>query len=225
MSSVLPLWWVWEVLISVAALVFMIMSRLVKYISIRMERTFKQNLRLREQQASLGYGRKLRGRDLQIARVKIPQHSRWGGKSLAQLHFGKTDRIHIAAIIRAGHRINIPGGSHRIYPGDILEVVAGNEAIESLRQRSEQELIQPQERNKDNHNLTIISLRLNESSPLIGKTLQDIDFRMRYHCMVVGVENEEGHLGTIQAKRQFAQNDIVWIVGEEADLSMLSMVI
>lgn len=224
-SSVLPLWWVWEVLISVAALVFMIMSRLVKYISIRMERTFKQNLRLREQQASLSYGRKLRGRDLQIARVKIPQHSRWGGKSLAQLHFGKTDRIHIAAIIRAGHRINIPGGSHRIYPGDILEVVAGNEAIESLRQRSEQELMQPQERNKDNHNLTIISLRLNESSPLIGKTLQDIDFRMRYHCMVVGVENEEGHLGTIQAKRQFAQNDIVWIVGEEADLSMLSMVI
>ena len=43
--------------------------------------------------------------------------------------------------------------------------------------------------------------------------------------MVVGVEDEKGHLGTIQAKRQFQQDDIVWVVGEEADLSMLTMVI
>lgn len=224
-SSVFPYWWVWETLISLAALIFMVLSRLVKYTSIKMERTFKQNLRLREQQSALSYGRKLRGRDLQIARVKVPAHSKWGGKSLAQLHFGKTDRIHIAAILRAGHRINIPGGGNRIYPGDILEVVAGSEAIENLRQRSEQEVLPMQERDKESHNLTVISIKLSESSPLIGHTLQDIDFRVRYHCMVVGVENEEGHLGTIQAKREFAQNDIVWVVGEEADLSMLSMVI
>ena len=224
-SSVLPLWWVWEMLISLAALVVIVLSRLVKYISIRMERTFKQNLRLREQQNALSYGKRLRGKDLQIARVKIPAHSRWGGKTLAQLHFGKTDRVHIAAILRAGHRINIPGGSHRIYPGDVLEVVAGTEAIESLRLRSEQEVLPLQERNKETHNLTVISLKLGESSPLIGHTLQDVDFRLRYHCMVVGVENEEGHLGIVPAKRQFMENDIVWVVGEEADLSVLSMVI
>ena len=224
-SFVSPLWWVWNALISLAALILMIVSRLVKFLSIKMERTFKQNLRLREQQTALSYGRKLRGRDLQIARVKVPAHSRWGGKTLAQLHFGKTDRVHIAAILRAGHRINIPGGSHRIYPGDILEVVAGVEAIDALRQRSEQEVLPLQERNKEKHNLSIISVKLSESSLLIGQTLQDVYFRLRYHCMVVGVENEEGHLGTIQAKRPFQQNDIVWVVGEEADLSMLSMVI
>ena len=224
-SVVLPLWWLWELLIGVATLILIVMSRLVKYTSIRMERTFKQNLRLREQQATLSYGRKLRGKDLQIARVKVPAHSRWGGKTLAQLHFGKNDRVHIAAILRAGHRINIPGGSHRIYPGDELEVVAGSEAIESLRARSEQEVLPLPERNKETHNLTVISIKLSESSPLIGNTLQDIDFRLRYHCMVLGVENQEGHLDTIQAKRQFAPNDIVWVVGEEADLSMLEMVI
>jgi CPA2 family monovalent cation:H+ antiporter-2 len=144
---------------------------------------------------------------------------------LAQLHFGKTDRVHIAAIIRSGHRINIPGGSHRIYPGDELEVVAGKEAVAALRVRSEQELEEPNERNKDEHSLSIVSVSLSESSPLIGKTLQEADFRTKYHCMVVGVEDKNGHLGTIQAKRQFQQSDIVWVVGEEADLSMLEMVI
>ena len=220
-----PLWWVWNIVISIVAFILIVTSRIVKYISIRMERTFKQNLRLREQQTTLGYSRRLRGKDLQIARIKVPLHSRWGGRSLAQLHFGRTDQIHIAAILRAGHRINIPGGNNRIYPGDELEVVAGAEAVEALRVRSEQELIQPQEHPKDKHSMSIISLKLNESSPLIGNTLQDIDFRFRYHCMVVGVEDEKGHLGTIQAKRQFQQGDIVWVVGEEADLSMLTMVI
>lgn len=224
-SFVSPLWWVWNVLLSLAALFLMVISRVVKYVSIRMERTFKQNLRLKEQQNSLSYGRRLRGKDLQIARVKVPMHSLWGGHTLAQLHFGRTDHIHIAAIIRAGHRINIPGGSHRIYPGDELEIVAGAEAIENLRARSEQELLQPHERIKDNHSMSLISVRLSESSPLIGNTLQDIDFRLRYHCMVVGVENEQGHLDPTQAKRQFRKGDIVWVVGEEADLSMLTMVI
>ena len=220
-----PLWWVWNILISIAAFVLMVVSRIVKYTSIRIERTFKQNLRLREQQQALSYGRRLRGKDLQIARIKVPMHSKWGGRSLAQLHFGKTDHIHIAAILRAGHRINIPGGNNRIYPGDMLEVVAGAEAINALRARSEQELFQPQEHIKDKHSMSIISLKLSESSPLIGNTLQDIDFRLRYHCMVVGVEDEQGHLETVQAKRQFQQGDIVWVVGEEADLSMLTMVI
>ena len=222
---ILPLWWVWNILISLAALVLMVVNRIVKYTSIRMERTFKQNLRLREQQSGASYGRKLRGKDLQIARVKVPQHSCWGGRTLAQLHFGRTDRVHIAAIIRAGHRINIPGGSHRIYPGDELEVVAGAEAVEALRSRSEAEVRQLQEQNKDEHSMKLISLRLGETSPLIGNTLQDVDFRLRYHCMVVGVEDEHGHLGIIQAKRQFQNGDIVWVVGEEADLSMLTMVI
>ena len=224
-SFISPFWWIWNLLISIAAFVLIVVSRAVMYVSIRMERTFKHNLRLREQKNALSYGRRLRGKDLQIARVSVPQHSCWGGKTLAQLHFGRTDRIHIAAIIRAGHRINIPGGSHRIYPGDELEVVAGTEAIDNLRLRSEQELLQPHERIKDKHSMSIISVKLSESSPLIGNTLQDVDFRVRYHCMVVGVEDEKGHLGIIQAKRQFVQGDIVWVVGEEADLSMLTMVI
>ena len=219
------LWWVWNVLLSIVALVLIVMSRTVKYVSIRMERTFKQNLRQREQRTTLGYGRKLRGKDLQIGRVGVPKHSLWSGKTLAQLHFGKTDNLHIAAIIRAGYRINIPGGSHRIYPGDELEVVAGRETIEAMRIRSEQDVVEPNRSNKDEHSMSIISIKLSESSPLIGKSLQDVDFRTKYHCMVVGVEEANGHIGLIQSRRRFAKGDIVWVVGEEADLSMLGMVI
>ena len=85
--------------------------------------------------------------------------------------------------------------------------------------------MEPNRSNKDEHGMSIISIKLSESSPLIGKSLQDIDFRTKYHCMVVGVEEAKGHIGLIQSRRRFAKGDIVWVVGEEADLSMLGMVI
>ena len=220
-----PWWWVWNVMLSVVALVLTLLSRRVKYISIRMERTFVQNLRQREQQGLTSYGRRLRGKDLQIARIKVPVHSKWAGKTLAQLHFGRTDRIHITSIIRAGHRINIPGGSNKIYAGDELEIVSGAEAVNRLRDRAQQEVWQEHELSADNRRLSVISITLSRISPFIGKTLVDIDFRQNYHCMVIGVENAEGHLDVVEAQRPFCQGDIVWLVGEESDLSMLEMVV
>ncbi|MCH5169515.1 MAG: cation:proton antiporter [Prevotellaceae bacterium] len=225
-SLMLPFWWAWNMLISFGALVLTVTSRPVKHVSMRIEHTFIQNLRQRDRQGELSYGRRLRGKDLQIAHVKVPVQSRWGGHSLAQLNFSRTERINIAAIIRSNHRINIPGGNHRIYPGDVLEVVGSMESIDSLRARSMEELYKPQDGMlADKHGMVIISIELTESSPLIGHTLQDTDFRRRYNCMVVGVEDGKGHLDATQAKRRFRQGDIVWVVGEEADLKMLEMAV
>ena len=220
------LWWLWRVMISVAALVVMSISRPIKYVSIRMERTFMQNLRQRENKGSMGYGRKLRGKDLQIERITVPSASLWGGKTLAQLRFGSTEHINIVAIIRAGQRINIPGGNNKVYPGDKLEVVAGKSAIAALRARAEQELCSAQKENDAlRRELAIISLTLSEQSPLVGLTLHAADFRLRYHCMVVGMEDAEGHLQVPDARRTLSVGDKMWIVGEQSDLSLLGMTV
>ena len=60
-------------------------------------------------------------------------------------------------------------------------------------------------------------------SPLCGKTLVDIDFRRKYNCMVVGIEDEKGNLQVTQAQRKFQAGERIWVVGEEADLAMLKM--
>ena len=51
----------------------------------------------------------------------------------------------------------------------------------------------------------------------------DIDFRSRYNCMVVGIEDEKGNLQVTQAQRKFQAGERIWVVGEEADLAMLRM--
>ncbi|MBR1901815.1 MAG: cation:proton antiporter [Bacteroidaceae bacterium] len=219
-----PLWWFWHVLISILVTLGIVYNRRIKLISIRIERTFRRNLRSREQTAKYpSYGRKLKGRDLQIARFTVPGNTKWGGKTLMQLNFGRTEHIHIAAITRGLQRINIPGGNSRIYPGDIIEIVSDQEGLRSFQEKMMHDIYMIEESNALRNTLSIIQVGISNVSPLCGKTLVDIDFRSRYNCMVVGIEDEKGNLQVTEAQRKFQAGERIWVVGEEADLAMLRM--
>lgn len=219
-----PLWWFWHVLISILVTLGIVYNRRIKLISIRIERTFRRNLRSREQTARYpSYGRKLKGRDLQIARFTVPGNTKWGGKTLMQLNFGRTEHIHIAAITRGLQRINIPGGNSRIYPGDIIEIVSDQEGLRSFQEKMMHDIYMIEESNALRNTLSIIQVGISNVSPLCGKTLVDIDFRSRYNCMVVGIEDEKGNLQVTEAQRKFQAGERIWVVGEEADLAMLRM--
>ena len=153
-------------------------------ISIRIERTFRKNLQSREENAKLpSYGRKLKGKDLQIASFTVPSNTRWGGKTLMQLNFGRTEHIHIAAITRGLQRINIPGGNSKIYPGDIIEIVSDPEGLRSFQTKLVHDVYLTEESKALKNTLSIIQVGISNMSPLCGKTLVDIDFRSRYNCM------------------------------------------
>ena len=219
-----PLWWFWHVLISILVTLGIVYNRRIKLISIRIERTFRRNLRSREQTARYpSYGRKLKGRDLQIARFTVPGNTKWGGKTLMQLNFGRTEHIHIAAITRGLQRINIPGGNSRIYPGDIIEIVSDQEGLRSFQEKMMHDIYMIEESNALRNTLSIIQVGISNVSPLCGKTLVDIDFRSRYNCMVVGIEDDKGNLQVTEAQRKFQAGERIWVVGEEADLAMLRM--
>ena len=221
-----PLWWGWQAMASVILMILIIRSRRIKFISIRMQRTFMSNLRSRETQSITNqpsYSRKLRGKDLHIASLTLPPNTAWGGHTLAQLHIGRTDNVHVVAIIRGHQRINIPGGSSKVFAADTLEVVGDDQGIESFSQRMKAETVNPDSATLRQHRLSLVQMRLSEASPICGKTLVDLDIRNRYHCMVVGIEDRRGTMHISQAMRQFQPGDNLWVVGEEADLSMLQM--
>ena len=201
-----------------------IYNRRIKLMSIRIERTFRNNLQSKEENKRLpSYMRKLKGRDLQISSFTIPQNTKWGGKTLSQLNFGRTEHIHIAAITRGNQRINIPGGNNRIYPGDIIEIVSDEDGTRSFQMKMAQSVILVDESNLAKNKLSIIKIDISNMSPLCGKTLIEIDFRSRYNCMVVGIEDDMGNLQVTEAQRKFQAGERIWVVGEEADLAMLKM--
>lgn len=208
-----PYWWVWHILASMIIVVLICMNRRVKFMSIRIERTFRQNLKRREvisaQNGAMSYAHRLQGRDLHIARLTVPQESLWAGKKLSELNFGREDNILIAAVVRGTIHINIPNGNVAIYPHDILEVVGDDISIEQLSQRMQAEVMNGE---FNDEKLIITRILLDAQSEYIGLTLLESDIRNKMQCMVIGFEEEDGSISLATADHVFQKGDIMWIV-------------
>lgn len=219
-----PFWWVWNTLASVLIVALIIASRHVKWVSIKMERVFLQNLRSREVMAQTntagepGYAGRLNSRNIHIAELEVPEDSAWGGCHLRHLGFSHHDGVMIAAIVRGSHRINVPDGDTMIFPGDRIEAIGSDESLQLFQQRMNHELaVLPQTASK----LLLRRLLVREGSPLIGTALRDSGIRSAYHCMAVGFEDADGNIEPATAERVIVRHDAIWVVGEDDSLHTL----
>lgn len=219
-----PFWWVWNTLASVLIVALIIASRRVKWVSIKMERVFLQNLRSREVMAQSntagepGYAGRLNSRNIHIAELEVPEDSAWGGCHLRHLGFSHHDGVMIAAIVRGSHRINVPDGDTMIFPGDRIEAIGNDESLQLFQQRMNHELaVLPQTASK----LLLRRLLVREGSPLIGTALRDSGIRSAYHCMAVGFEDADGNIEPATAERVIVRHDAIWVVGEDDSLHTL----
>ena len=219
-----PFWWVWNTLASVLIVALIIASRRVKWVSIKMERVFLQNLRSREVMAQSntagepGYAGRLNSRNIHIAELEVPEDSAWGGCHLRHLGFSHHDGVMIAAIVRGSHRINVPDGDTMIFPSDRIEAIGSDESLQLFQQRMNHELaVLPQTASK----LLLRRLLVREGSPLIGTALRDSGIRSAYHCMAVGFEDADGNIEPATAERVIVRHDAIWVVGEDDSLHTL----
>ena len=233
-----PFKWYWH-LLAAALLVALIttdrifgfknpLSKRVKYVSIRLERTFTHNLRQREWKAAArrpGYARTLDRHDLHLSQLVLPNNSAWGGLTLAQLNFGQTDGVMIAAIVRGGNRVNIPDGNTMLFPQDTIEVIGDDDSLEALAKRMQAEIVTGNKRVL-NHRLDIKHITIGSKSPFCEKTIFESGIREDYNCMVVGFEDEEEESNAINiavANRRIVKGDTIWLVGEEKDLKQIKL--
>lgn len=219
-----PFRWYWNYAITNVAILLIIFSRHLKYISIRLERTFFMNLHRRDLNKKVpGYGRMLKGSDLHLASLTVPENSIWAGKSLASLNIGNKMQVMVAAIVRGRLRINIPDGHNRLFPGDVMEVVGDDEAIENVKNVMQTE-VTGAENMESREQLILQKLVIAPNSPLIGKKLMESGIRNDFHCSLVGVEDNDGDLERVPAQHVFAANEILWIVGEYEQVELLRLV-
>ena len=213
-----PYRWYWHVLLSIGVVFLILRSRGVKYYSIRMERTFRHNLTRRdrhyreamEDRRNPRYGRRLRGRDLHIVRLTLPDNTMWGGKRLMELKFGREDNVILVAVLRGEHRINLPDGHTMLFPRDVIEVVGDDASIEAFSARMETECM---EWNDQESELSLQRIVIDADSPFLGKTILESHIRKQLSSIVIGNELQDGTLSIATADYVFRQGDIIWLVG------------
>jgi CPA2 family monovalent cation:H+ antiporter-2 len=213
--------------LGVIAVALMIISRTVKRRSIVLERLFVNNLRGRDIEAQVHgkkrplYEGRLLDRDIHIADFEVPFNSMWMGSSLKELNLGKKYGIHISSILRGGLRMNIPDGDYVLFPCDRLQVIGSDEQLANFSHALETDIIQ-EDLKLENREMKLRQVIISETSPFVGKTLEESGIRSIYGCMVVGLEEGKENLSSVNPKRRFQEGDIVWLVGEQESLSSLN---
>lgn len=212
--------------VAVLLVIMMILSRQLKKQSIMIERKFFQNLRYRDMRAEyMGekkpeYAGRLLSRDLHLTDFEVPGESAWAGKTLAELNFGKKYGIHVASILRGRKRINIPGASVCLFPEDKIQVIGTDEELNQFS--SEMEKVAILETDVvEKSEMILRQFRVDAHSIFLGKTLRESGIREQYHCLIVGVERGEETLHAPDPHEPFMEDDVVWIVGENADVYKL----
>ncbi|KAA6301745.1 MAG: Inner membrane protein YbaL [Candidatus Ordinivivax streblomastigis] len=209
-------------------LILFMTSRRLRHQTIKLERRFKENLNEKEQfeesqkPLTQGFTNHLLERDLHLSDFLIQPQFSIVGKTLKELQFRQAFGVNIVTIVRGDTRINIPNGDERVYPNDHLIVLGTDTQIELFQQQIEvkkQKYAEHQE--KPAHEVVLRQLEIESDSPLIGKNIQTSRIQSDYDCMIVGVERNHYSILNPKADLNFAESDIVWIVGESKNIKQL----
>lgn len=214
--------------ISILVVCGMIFSRFLKKQSIVLERTFELNLRSKEmRQEYLGgkrpsYAGELLDRDIHLSDFTVSPDSEWVGHTLKELDLGKKYGVHVTSIIRGTHRVNIPDGTSRIFPNDTLQIIGTDEQLSAFSAMAEKAVLPPDGEDLEKREMKLSQFIVDKKSPFVGRNIIESGFRSNYHCLVVGIESAgEDALRAPDVHAPLRENDVVWVVGEAANLKKL----
>ncbi len=163
--------------------------------------------------ASQDFLRRLAPWDAHLVRIKVHPNSEVSGQKLVDTQFRSRFGLTVVAIQRGLKTVVAPGPETQIFPKDELLVLGTDEQIEAVKTAIEKPPgLGERFRNLESYQLK--SVRLPESSALLGATIKDAGFRERYSCLVVGIEREDQRVLNPDSEWVLKSGDVLWVVGD-----------
>ena len=206
-------------------------DRLFKYLLLKLAmapginqllRVFNENLYARERlaESQRGIEREVENSliyfEMNIAEVEVPTNSVFAGRALKDLNIRNITGANIVRIIRGGININIPGGNHRVYPGDRIILAGSDTDVAAFQKMMETSLSSADEAKKINTNIVLDNFTINAGSPLCGKSIRQSGIREKGSSIVLGVlRPSEDFYTNPDPNLVIQEEDIIIVAGEE----------
>ena len=185
-------------------------------------RLFNENLYARERLAESKRGLEREVEDtlisleMNIAEVEVPANSAFAGKALKDLSIRNITGANIVRIIRGGININIPGGNHRLYPGDRIILAGSDTDVASFQKMLETSLAPTSDANSINTNIVLDNFTILADSPLCGKSILKSGIREKGSCIVMGLlRPDEDFYTNPDPNIIIRDGDIIVVAGEK----------
>lgn len=198
-------------------LILLVFSRQVMEGMHNIETKFINNLNERELRRS-GKNNSLVS-DLHLAYMHVGCNAPFVGERLIDSGLQKDYGVNVVNIQRGSQFIPVPAGDARLFPGDVVGVVGTDAQLEKLLPVMEHEV--ESEGGADSRDFELRSVLLSGTSPLLGKTIEQIDVRRRYKAFILAIERG-GETITNVIKEPLQEGDRLWMVGSRSILDAIS---
>ncbi|MBQ9556346.1 MAG: cation:proton antiporter [Muribaculaceae bacterium] len=182
----------------------------------QIEKRFISNINERENRRT-GHENNLVS-DLHLAYMTVGHECPFVGDRLRNLDLRSRYGVNLVNIQRAGKLHPVPTGDMRIFPGDILGVIATEDQIQRLLPLVEAQSAQVEVTSND---VKFIHFAIGAHSPIVGVSLEDSHLGEDYGALLVAVQRGEEEYISPTPDMVFKSGDILWIVGDPKKLASL----
>lgn len=157
--------------------------------------------------------------NMHLAYMTVGYDCPFVGERLRNSGLRKRFGVSISSIQRGSNIIMVPDADARVFPGDILGVIGTDDEIQKLIPVIEASDEGVSATSPEDIRLT--SVRLTDSSPLIGRTVASSRLREDYEALLVATQRDENYTQP-SPEMSFAEGDVLWIVGDVNKLASLA---
>lgn len=157
--------------------------------------------------------------NMHLAYMTVGYDCPFVGERLRNSGLRKRFGVSVSSIQRGSNIIMVPDADARLFPGDILGVIGTDDEIQKLIPVIEASDEGVSATSPEDIRLT--SVRLTDSSPLIGRTVASSRLREDYEALLVATQRDENYTQP-SPEMSFAEGDVLWIVGDVNKLSSLA---
>ncbi len=156
--------------------------------------------------------------------IRVPVGSTLDGRTLRETNLGATLGVQVAGVVRGGKKQLVPDPEHVLLAGDILLVKGRADEVRELFRVREAELEEArQDLTEVGEPVTGVVARLRKDSPLVGRTLREMQFRQRFGAIVVAILRDDHPIEQEVASVPLLEDDEIVALGARHQLEEMGL--
>ena len=163
------------------------------------------------------------GKNNFITKIIINDNSKLIGKKANEGKLEGLDNSKILMIQRGEHAEHGPFYSFILEQGDILVISTSREQLTSILSQNigSIESFEENDEDQESKNQAITEAMVTPSSSLVGNTIENVSFRYRYDCIVIGLQRKSKIITTNMGELPLEPGDTLLIQGDKKSIKAL----
>lgn len=161
----------------------------------------------------------LLSKDIHLEEIEVSPSSPKVGKTLAELDLRRRLGVNVVTILRGNTKINIPDANERIYPYDHIIVAGADEDLQKMIKVITDRNLTLEDEDIPAHHVSLSQYIVEPGSPLVGKSIRELNIQKRTECMIINVERDDVSIIQIVPSFVFEEGDTILLAGEKDKLN------